>query len=178
MFLWLDYQFLPREKLIQILGQEDFDRYGADAFYSQPLDAILNAYMFQPMGSSTTAVKEVRIQQIMQAYQLFNMDPMINQIELRKMVLDVLDIKNETRLLQPPPPPTPMPGEGGLTEAGGVPQPGGPAGPGPGLPALPPPPQPPQPGTRFQSPTEQMAEMARVAGGGLVQGTPERRAGE
>ena len=175
MFLWLDYQFLPPDQLKQILGEMDYTKYNGDTFYAQSIDSILKQYMFQPMGSSTTAVKEVRIQQIMQAYQLFNGDPMINQLELRKMVLDVLDIKNETKLLQPPPPM--LPGAGGPMEAGGELQPGGPAG--PGMPALPPPPSPPKPGQRFQSPTQQLAEMARVAGGGLVkgQGTPEGRAG-
>jgi hypothetical protein len=172
MFLWLDYQFLPKEQLVQILGPMDYMKFNADAFYDQPIDAILKQYMFQPMGSSTTAVKEVRIQQIMQAYQLFNNDPLINQVELRKMVFDVLDIKNENKLLQPPP--QMAPGMGGMPAQAGPPAPGGP--PQAGMPALQKPPAPPQPGNKFQTPTEQFKEMARVSGGGLVQGTPEQRA--
>jgi len=107
MFLWLDKQFLPKEKLMQIVGEMDYTEHNGDMFYQVPMEDVLKQYMFQPMGSSTTAVKEVRIQQIMQAYQLFNNDPFINQMELRKMVLDVLDIKNENKLLQPPPQPVP-----------------------------------------------------------------------
>jgi hypothetical protein len=86
---------------------------------------------------------------------LFNGDQFINQLELRKMVLDVLDIKNENKLLieQPMmPPPGAQPGQGG----------GGPN-----------PPQPPEPGQKALPAERQMAEMARVAGGGLVkQGGP------
>jgi hypothetical protein len=170
MFLWLDYQFLPKETLLQVLGPVDYVKYSAEQFYKLPLDSILQQYLFQPMGSSTTAVKEVRIQQIMQAYQLFNQDALINQVELRKMVFDVLDIKNETKLLQPPQP--------GMPGAGGPQGPGGPQPAGPGKPAMQPPPKPPQPGQKFQSPVEQLQEMARVAGGGMVKGTPETRGGE
>jgi hypothetical protein len=162
MFLWLDYQFLPKEELYKILGPEDSTALSADAFYQQPLDVMLKQYNFQPMGSSTTAIREVRIQQVMQAYKLFQNDPMINQMELKKMVLDVLDIKNQSKLLQPPPSTPEAAGEGG-----GQPPPG--AGPPrPGGPAPPNAPKPPEPGANALQPEQMESEMNRVAGGGLI----------
>jgi len=163
MFLWLDYQFLPKEDLVKILGPNDYMKLNADELYAQDIDTVLKQYNFQPMGSSTTAIKEVRIQQIMQAYKLFNQDPLINQVALRKMVFDVLDLKNEDELLQPLPPPSPMmPGAGGPQPGAGGQQSGGPQPPQP--------PAPPQPGNKFQTPTEQMSQLARIAGGGLIKG--------
>jgi hypothetical protein len=177
MLLWLDYQFLPKEDLKAILGEEDYVRLNADAFYTQDIETMLRQYNFQPMGSSITAIKEVRIQQIMQAYKLFNQDPMINQMALRKMVIDVLDLKNENELLQVPPPSPVQPGAGGL-QPGAQGQPsGGPAAKGPQPPQ---PPAPPQPGQKFQTPVEQIAQLARIAGGGLIKkggpGAPEQAA--
>lgn len=167
MFLWLDYHFMEPETFAKIVGPEDFIRDGGMAFYQQDIVAILKQYHFQPMGSSTTAIKEVRIQQIMQAYQLFNQDPMINQMELRKMVLDVMDIKNINKLLQAPPPPQPAMSINGQT----MPPQGG--GPGSANTGLPPPPQPPGLPQAGQSPTSQnMSELAQIPGGGMVQGPP------
>lgn len=140
-------------------------------FYEQPPEQLLKLYLFQPLGSSTTAIKEVRAQQIMQAYQLFNQDPMINQIELRKMVFDVLDIKNVNKLLieqpaQPMPPPgTPGMGGGPPSPEGQPPMEGSPGG-------VPTPPQPPEPGQAAFPAERQVAELARVMGGGLVKGGP------
>jgi hypothetical protein len=167
MFLWLDYQFLPKEELQKILGPEDYQTLIAEQFYQQPVDVMLKQYNFQPMGSSTTAIREVRIQQVMQAYKLFQNDPMINQMELKKMVLDVLDIKNQSKLLLPPPSTPETPGMGGMPGAGQAQ--GGQAGPPrPGGPQPPNTPKPPQPGGQALPPEQQMAEMARVAGGGLI----------
>jgi len=168
MFLWLDYTFMPKAMLKSVLGEDDYISLEADTFFAQEPEEMLKQYHFQPMGSSTTAIKEVRIQQIMQAYKLFNQDPMIDQFELRKMVVDVLDLKNLDKLLKKPeviqqeqqaamqqmqgqmPPPTGKPGQGG--EAG------------------PQPPVPPEPGVGAKGPVQQMAELAKVAGGGLVKG--------
>ena len=171
MFLWLDYQFLDRTDLQAILGEEDYNLLGAEDFYNQDPDTMLKQYNFQPMGSSTTAIKEVRIQQIMQAYKLFVQDPGINQTELKKMVLDVLDIKNANKLLVPiqmqaPPQPAP-PGAGGGPGAQG-PQGEAPAGP-PGQ-QSPAPPMPPEPGNAPVDPVDALAQLARVAGGGLIKG--------
>jgi len=158
-FLWLDYNFLPPEEMAKIVGEEDFMKLGGPEFFNQDIETILKQYSFQPMGSSTTAVKEVRIQQIMQAFQIFNNDPLINQIELRKMVFDALDIKNENKLLVEPRTPMPgmpgqmPPGQGALPEGG--PQP-------------PQPPQPPKPGAKAPPAEATMAEMMRIPGGGLL----------
>jgi len=162
MFLWLDYHFLPPEDFERIVGSEEYVKYGGQAFYDQDITDMIKHHHFQPMGSSTTAIKEVRVQQIMQAYQMFNQDPMINQMELRKMVLDVLDIKNEEKLLQA----LPMvpPGMEGM-----MPPPGASPGQGGGAPQAP---KPPQPGQKALPAERQMAEMARVAGGGLLPSGP------
>jgi hypothetical protein len=161
MFLWLDYQFLPREELEKILGEEDYVGLMADKFYAQPVDVMLKQYLFQPMGSSTTAIREVRIQQVMQAYQLFNQDPQINQTELKKMVLDVLELKNQSKLLLPPPSVPDASVMGGAIPGTGQEEGQG----GPPMPQLP---QPPKPGGQALQPEEMMAQMAGVAGGGLI----------
>ncbi len=154
MFLWLDYHFLPPQDFAKIVGQEDFIKYGGANFYKQEIEDVLKLYHFQPMGSATTAVKEVRVQQMMQAYKLFNQDPFINQVQLRKMIMDALDIKNISSLLieNPPPPPMPPPDEKGASKGKGQPAP----------------PMPPQPGQGTTSPEAALAEMLRVAGGGLL----------
>jgi hypothetical protein len=159
-FLWLDYNFLPAEEMAKIVGEEDFMKLGGPEFYNQDIETVLKQYSFQPMGSSTTAVKEVRIQQIMQAFQIFNNDPLINQIELRKMVFDALDIKNENKLLVEPQ--APMPGMPGMMPPGteGTPPQGGPQPPQP--------PQPPKPGANTPPAEATMAEMMRIPGGGLL----------
>lgn len=101
LFVWMSYLFLPQERLVQIIGLEDFVRLRGNRFKQMNPNDILKCYDFIPMGSSTTAVKELRVQQIMQAYQMFNGDPYMNQEELRKMVLNALDIKNIANLLKP-----------------------------------------------------------------------------
>lgn len=172
MFLWLDYHFLSPSEFAKIVGEEEFVKYGGQLFYDLPVVDLLKQYHFQPMGSSTTAIKEVRIQQVMQTFQMFNGDPYINQAELRKMVLDVLDIKNQNKLfIENPQPMMPPPGaQPGMGGGGQVP----PQPPAPGQqPAQPPEPeQPPTPGEQALPAERQMAELARVAGGGLIKGGP------
>ena len=168
MFLWLDYHFLPPEEFAKIVGFEEFQSYNGVTFYQQDINDMLKQYNFQPMGSSTTAIKEVRIQQIMQAYKLFNNDPFINQLELRKMVLDVLDIKNINRLLNPQQAMMLAQAQAQQQAMGQQPPAGGKPG---GKPAQqqakggPPTPVPGQPPLPQQ---DQMAELMRVAGGGLL----------
>lgn len=100
LFVWMSYIFLPETRLVQIVGLEDFVRLRGNRFKKMNPNDMLKCYDFIPMGSSTTAVKELRVQQIMQAYQMFNGDPYMNQEELRKMVLNALDIKNIADLLK------------------------------------------------------------------------------
>ena len=163
MFLWLDYHFLPPHEFARIVGIEEFEARDGMSFYRQDINELLKQYNFQPMGSATTAIKEVRIQQIMQAYKLFNRDPFIDQVELRKMVLDVLDIKNVNRLLRPDQAMQIMQQQQmqQMMEAQGQGGPGQGSPPG-GGPPIPPPGAPPVP------PQVMMQELARIAGGGLL----------
>jgi hypothetical protein len=161
MFLWLDYQFLDRNDFSKIVREEDFVARGGDRFYQQDILEILRLYNFQPMGSATTAVKEVRIQQMMQTFQLFNNDPFINQWELRKALLDALDNKNNKLLLSPQ---QLQQTASAQVQGQGQPVTGG----SPGVNAPPQPPGLPSPG---QTPSENaVGELAAIAGGGLVQG--------
>jgi hypothetical protein len=163
MFLWLDYHFLDPQDFAKIVGEEEFVARNGMAFYQQDIDAVLKQYNFQPMGSATTAVKEVRIQQMMQAYQLFNQDPYINQLELRKMLLDAFDIKATRKLLQN----APMP------NATIQPPAQGPAGQGgPGAPTPIPPPTPPAPGQGTEAEAGLMANLMQQAGGANMPGPP------
>jgi hypothetical protein len=166
MFLWLDYSFLDPKDFARIVGPEEFEARNGMSFYQQDITDILKMYNFQPMGSSTTAVKEVRIQQMMQAYQLFNGDQYINQLELRKMLLDAFDIKATRKLLQNPPMPNAtiqppaqeQPGQG---------QPGA-----PGAPTPVPPPMPPVPGQGTEAEAGLMANLMQQAGGANMPGPP------
>jgi len=158
MFVWLDYHFLPPEEFAKIVGIEEFQRYNGMSFYQQDINEMLKQYNFQPMGSSTTAIKEVRIQQIMQAYKMFNQDPYMDQVELRKMVLDVLDIRNIGRLLKPEQAMAMQQQQQAMMAQTGQEAPGGKGGPPPVAP----------PGQPVISPQTQMQELARAAGGGLL----------
>lgn len=171
MFIWLDYHFLPPEEFARIVGIEEFQRYNGISFYRQDINELLKQYNFQPMGSSTTAIKEVRIQQIMQAYKLFNNDPFMDQVELRKMVLDVLDIKNVNRLLRPDQAAMIMQQQQLAAMAGQGGAKGGAKGEG----------KSPQPGQPPMTQENQMQELMRVAGGGLLNratGGPQSLGGE
>lgn len=99
MFIRLNYSFLSPDDFATIVGPEEYMQKNGDAFYAQSIDEILKQYHFQPMGSSVTAIKEIRVQQIMQAYQILHNDPLINQYKLRELLLDALEIKNKSELL-------------------------------------------------------------------------------
>ena len=176
MFLWLDYTFMPRKMLEKILGTEDYTKLEAEKFFAQDPEEMLKQYNFQPMGSSTTAIKEVRIQQIMQAYKLFNQDPMIDQHELRKMVIDVLELKNEDKLLKKPEQiqaEQQQAAQQAMAAQGQQQQPGLPPQqqqPGQGANEGPQPPSAPNPGEMPMTGVEQLSQLARVAGGGLIKG--------
>uniref|UniRef100_A0A6M3ILF7 Putative head tail connector protein n=1 Tax=viral metagenome TaxID=1070528 RepID=A0A6M3ILF7_9ZZZZ len=176
MFLWLDYHFLEPEEFAKIVGEEEFQKRNGQAFYDQDINEVLKLYNFQPMGSSTTAVKEVRLQQMMQCYQLFNGDQFINQLELRKMLLDALDIKSQSRLIQQAPQPnaTMVPGQPNqLGPNGEQPQSGPPEGQDiPGIPSPVAPPAPPVPGGGAPNEARQMAMMMQQAGGANMPGPP------
>lgn len=172
MFLWLDYHFLEPDEFARIVGEDEFQRRNGLAFYQQDITELLKLYNFQPMGSSTTAVKEVRVQQMMQVYQLFNGDQFINQEELRKMLLDAFDVKNQSRLMQQPPMPnaTMVPGQPNQMGPDGQPpqMPGGTAGP----PSPQQPPGPPVPGQGVPNEAQSMAMMLQGAGGAAAPPMP------
>lgn len=171
MFLWLDYNFMEPEEFARIVGVDEYAARDGDAFYRQDITEVLKQYNFQPMGSSTTAVKEVRIQQMMQAYQLFNGDPYINQLELRKMLLDAFDIKATRKLLQNAPMPnmTLQPGTPPNVAQPPQAQPGAGA---PGAPSPVPPPLPPVPGQGTEGEAGLMANLMQQAGGANMPGPP------
>lgn len=168
MFLWLDYHFLDPDEFANIVGEDEFQRRNGMAFYQQNVTELLKLYNFQPMGSSTTAVKEVRVQQMMQVYQLMNGDQYIDQLELRKMLLDAFDVKNQSRLMKN----VAMPnatfsnqqpnalGPNGEQPGAGMEQ-GGPPGP----PSPQAPPAPPTPGQGVPNEAQSMAMMLQGAGG-------------
>lgn len=176
MFLWLDYHFLPPSEFAKIVGQDEFIRYNGYAFYAQDINEMLKQYHFQPMGSAVTAIKEVRIPQIMQAFKLFNNDPYIDQVELRKLVLDVLEIKNISRLLRPDQAAqiATLRMQQEQAKQGQKGDRAGPATAPPGAvtPTLPQTiPSLPAPGSPSPALSDQLAELARVAGGGLLNRT-------
>lgn len=100
LFIWYNSQFLEPQDFAKIVGTKDFVRMGGPYFYELPVEEMLKLYHFQPVGSSTTAVKELRIQQIMQLYQVANQDPFFNQYELRKKLLNALDMLDYDKLLK------------------------------------------------------------------------------
>lgn len=178
MFIRLDYQFLSQEEFAKIVGEEEFERNNGALFYEQDIEEILRQYHFQPMGSSVTAIKEIRIPQTMQLFQLFNGDPFINQFRLREMVLDAFEIKNKSELLIEPERLAQMLQEKAMSGAmsGAIPGtiPGAmseeagqvPAGKvgtkqRPVLPHI-------KPGQNVPPPEEQLAKMLKVFGGGAV----------
>ena len=172
MFIWLDYQFMDPADFKGIVGEEEYKKYEGDMFYKSTPTEVFRNFMFQPMGSSTTAIKEVRVNQIMQAYEMFNKDPFINQIELRKMVMDVLDLKNESKLLIEDPVQYAQLLMQMTGQVPGGPQGQPPTGEGGGGPSPPNGPSPPKPGEMPQTGERQLAEMNRVAGGGLIKKGP------
>lgn len=99
MFIWYAYHFLPPERMMTIVGEEDFARRRGMRFYELSPHDILRQYHFQPLGSSVSAVKEMRAQQMLNLYNIFNQDPMIDQEELRRMTMQALDVKNIDKLL-------------------------------------------------------------------------------
>jgi len=99
LFIWYAYHFLPPHRLMAIVGEKDFVEKKGMRFYELSPYEVLRHYHFQPMGSSTSAVKELRAQQMINLFGLFKGDEMINQAELRRMLMQSLDIKNIDKLL-------------------------------------------------------------------------------
>lgn len=100
LFIWYNSQFLEPSDFARIVGVRDFIRMGGNYFYQIPVEEMLKLYHFQPVGSSMTAVKDLRIQQIMQLYQMAAQDPYFKQYELRKRLLTALDFIDYDKMLK------------------------------------------------------------------------------
>lgn len=118
--------FMPIETYEKIIGEKDA------GFYQMSMDDVAKNYRFLPVGSSVTAIKEVRQQQILQAQQmLMSVPPQVQQMNIRPFTIDylkvlemgledALQITNVGELvipLPPPPPPPQMMGGGMPPEA-------------------------------------------------------------
>jgi hypothetical protein len=147
---------MTQEQYERIIGEPDA------GFYKYSQKELFQALDVVPQGSSITANKETRSQQIEKAVGLLqNVDPqmamnnpvqpyVVNMYEANKMSLEDLDVKNVDDILvkqEPPPPPPPAappqgmgpPPMGGMPpQGGGMPPPMGPPPQG-GMPQQPPP---------------------------------------
>ncbi|RLB06399.1 MAG: hypothetical protein DRG83_00015 [Deltaproteobacteria bacterium] len=123
--IFLSYirKYLPPEKFAEIVGYNEFIERGGPLFYMIPLNDILKNYHFRPVGSAITGVRELRTQQLLNAFAMFAKFPFTNVYEFAKLVLrEGFGIKNIEQLLLPPqsaggPPGQPQP-EAQPTEAG------------------------------------------------------------
>ena len=158
----LIHEYMNPQQFARIVNPKDeFEEGAIEQFFSLPQDELLHQLDVVPVGSSITSQREVRTQQIIQAQNLLmqmqqmgqmNQPPFnVNLMEVAKLVLDDLDIKNINDLIQELPPQQPMmPEQAGMEQAGlegGGPPPTG------GLPPMPP-------------PTPEMLSGAAMAGGG------------
>lgn len=166
LFIWYAYHFLPPHKFARIVGEEQFMKMNGMRFYEMSAYDIMRQYDFQPLGSSTSAVKELRAQQWMQLYPILKDDPMIDPYELRRSLFMAFDIKNMDKLLKTEE--ETLTAQGAAAGAAAVGQPS-PAGPGVGTPPAPAPGAPMAAG----GPVEMLAGLQGAAGppmGGLPEG--------
>jgi hypothetical protein len=162
--LLIVHEYMDPQQFARIVNPKTPEEEGAiEQFFSLDKDELMKQVDIVPVGSSITSQREVRTQQIMQAQQLLmqmqqmgqvNQPPFtVNMLEVAKMSLDDLDIKNVNDILiEMPPQPPPQPEQ----QPQGQPQPGLEGG-------GPPPPQglPPQ-----GPPTPEMLTGAQAMGGG------------
>jgi len=103
MFLTYIRKYLPPEKFAQITGFNEFFENGGPLFYMMPIEEIIRNYHFRPVGSTMTGIKELRTQQLLQAFAIFSKLPFVNLYEFAKIVLrDGFNFKNVDQLLLPP----------------------------------------------------------------------------
>lgn len=142
-------EYMTQDQYERIIGEPDA------GFYQYTQEELFQALDVVPQGTSITANKETRAQQVGEATDvLIGVDPMRAQnnnppfaINLKKVLeekLGVLDIKSKDDILvdmPPPPPPQPapppqggMPGPGMPPPQGGMPPMGGPPMPPQGMP--------------------------------------------
>ena len=125
------HEYMDAQQFARIVNPTTPEEEGAiEQFFSLEQDELMKQIDIVPVGSSITSQREVRTQQIMQAQQLLMQmqqlgqtnDPpfKVNLMEVAKMSLDDLDIKNVTDLIQelPPAPPQAPPQQQGMEQAG------------------------------------------------------------
>jgi hypothetical protein len=117
--------FMPQQTYELIIGEPD------KGFYQMSLNDIARNYRFLPVGSSVTAIKEVRQNQILQAQQmLMSVPPAVQQQNIHPFTIDykrvleigledALQIPNVGELVIPLPPPPPPPMIPGMMGQGG-----------------------------------------------------------
>jgi len=95
--LALNQQYIDREKIIRIVGTERQEYALVDpASINGSFDIIVIP------GSTMPIDRESKKAQALELKKIFGADPLINQIELDKIVLDAYEIKSIDRLLQQP----------------------------------------------------------------------------
>lgn len=145
------HEYMTPQQYARIVNPRSAEEQGSiEQFFSLDKEELMKQVDVVPIGSSITSQKEVRSQQIMQAQQLLmglqpqmtqmNNPPFtVNLLEVAKMSLEDLDIRNIDEILQeqpPQPPGQPQMGMGGQqppTAGGGPPQPPVPPSPSPDM---------------------------------------------
>jgi len=126
-------EYMSPEQYQRILGDKEKDA----GFFRYSQEELFKAFDVVPVGSSITANKEVRSQQIQQAQGLLmGIDPqksmnnpiqpyVVNDYEANRISLEDLDVKNvDDILVKLPKQPSPQP-QGGMPPQGGQPPPMG-----------------------------------------------------
>lgn len=94
MLVSMNEQFIDEEKVIRIVGNE-----GIRFMSLRPEDLKGNFDVVVQAGSTMIVNEAVRRKQVMEMYQVFSQDPEINQVELKRMVLEAFGEKNIEKLL-------------------------------------------------------------------------------
>lgn len=96
MMVSLNEQFVEEEKVIRILGDEGFEWKTI-----RPEDLKGNFDVVVQSGSTLPSNEAVERKQTMEMFQLFAGDPEVNQVELKRRVLETFGVKNIDKLLVP-----------------------------------------------------------------------------
>lgn len=91
-------QFVDEPRLIRMPGEE-----GVDAWREASPGSIVGEFDYRPAGSSVdpAANKELRRQQMLQLAPIIRDNPMVDQYEFTKMLLQSFDIKSPEKLMVP-----------------------------------------------------------------------------
>lgn len=112
MFASMNQEFLDDDTLVRILGDE------GNEFVRVSSQDIAGEYDFFCVVDPQKTADGVKLQQAMQAYNLFGKDPDFNGRQMKMEIIKLLGFKNVEKYMVPvqPPmqPPGAMPGQGGL----------------------------------------------------------------